>query len=308
MITYYKTIGDRLQHIDNCEDHCWVNCIAPDETETKELMDKYNIPPEFIRAAFDEEESSHIDTEDGVTLIIIDIPIAHRKKDTITYTTAPFSIMITPTNVITVSLYENPLITELSEGAVRGVNTKFKTNFVLLFMLRMSKKYLQYLKMIDKTTERVQTELRKSMKNEDLIQLMDAETSLVYFQSSLKADETTLQRIMRGKVLKLYEEDQDLLDDVLIEIHQAVDMSSTYLNVLSGRMEAFASIISNNLNIVMKVLASLTLIISIPTVISGIYGMNMGWLPYNENFWFPIILSVILMAISFVILKKKDMI
>lgn len=307
MITYYKTISERLQQISDYEEYCWVNCVAPDDDEANVLMDKFGIPPEFIRASLDEEESSHIDIEDNSTLIIIDIPIVKRKDETVTYTTTPLGIMITQSNVITVSLHENSLIKEFSEGAVRGVNTKFKTHFVLLFMLRMAKKYLQYLKMIDKTTEHVQAQLRKNMKNQDLMRLMDAETSLVYFQSSLKANEITLQKITRGRVIKLYEDDQDLLDDVLIEIRQAVDMSSIYLNVLSGSMDAFASIISNNLNIVMKVLASLTLIISIPTVISGIYGMNMNFLPFQQYFWFPIVLSAVLMLLSYIILKKKGM-
>ena len=155
---------------------------------------------------------------------------------------------------------------------LKGVMTNLKTHFVLHIMLRMATKYLQYLKQIDKISDHVERELRKSMKNQELIQLLDIEKSLVYFSSSLKADEVTLEKIMRGRYIKLYDEDQDLLEDVLIEIKQAIEMSSIYLNILSGTMDAFASVISNNLNIVMKVLASITLIISIPTVISGLYG------------------------------------
>ena len=162
---------------------------------------------------------------------------------------------------------------------LKGVMTNLKTHFVLHIMLRMATKYLQYLKQIDKISDHVERELRKSMKNQELIQLLDIEKSLVYFSSSLKADEVTLEKIMRGRYIKLYDEDQDLLEDVLIEIKQAIEMSSIYLNILSGTMDAFASVISNNLNIVMKVLASITLIISIPTVISGLYGMNVQNLP-----------------------------
>ena len=145
------------------------------------------------------------------------------------------------------------------------------------------------------------------MKNAELIQLLEVEKSLMYFSSSLKANEITIEKIMRGRALRLYEEDQDLLEDVLIEIKQAIEMSGIHLNILSGTMDAFASIISNNLNIVMKVLASITLIISIPTVISGIYGMNVDHLPF-ANFWFPVGVALGLMAIAFVILRKKQMI
>ena len=144
------------------------------------------------------------------------------------------------------------------------------------------------------------------MKNSELLQLMDMEKSLVYFSSSLKSNELTLEKIMRGRVVKLYEEDQDLLEDVLIEIKQAVDMSGIYLDILSSTMESFASLISNNLNMVMKVLASITLIISIPTVISGYYGMNVDGIPAPQ-FWFPIAVSVVVMALAAFILRKKQM-
>ena len=144
------------------------------------------------------------------------------------------------------------------------------------------------------------------MKNKELIQLLDIQKSLVYFSSSLKANEITIEKIMRGRAIKLYEDDQDLLEDVLIEVKQAIEMSNIYLNILSGTMDAFASVISNNLNIVMKVLASITLLISIPTVISGIYGMNVEALPI-ANFWFPIALSAGCMGVAYFILRKKNM-
>ena len=129
----------------------------------------------------------------------------------------------------------------------------------------------------------------------------------MYFSTSLKSDETTLEKLMRGKYIKLYEDDQDLLEDVLIEIKQSIEMSSIYLNILSGTMDAFASVISNNLNIVMKVLASVTIVISIPNIIAGFYGMNVEGLPLSQFFWFPILLSGIIMAVVAFILHKRDM-
>ena len=173
-------------------------------------------------------------------------------------------------------------------------------------MLRIASRYLQYLKQIDRMTSRIEKELRRSMKNSQLLQLMDIEKSLVYFSSSLKGNELTMEKIMRGRVVKLYEEDQDLLEDVLIEVKQAVDMSGIYLDILSSTMESFASLISNNLNMVMKVLASITLIISIPMVISGYYGMNVDGIPLT-SFWYPVAISVVCMGIAAFILKKKEM-
>lgn len=308
MINYYKTINNRIEEIKGYETGCWINCIAPEDNEVQYLIDKFNIPPELIRSALDEEESAHIDNEDGTTLIIIDIPVVEKVSKNITYSTMPIGIMITDKNVITVSLHENPILSELSEGVVRNVMTNYKTHFVLHIMLRMAVKYLQYLKQIDKISNRIERELRKSAKNKELNQLLDIEKSLVYFSSSLKSDEITLEKIMRGRYIKLYEEDQDLLEDVLIEIKQAIDMAGTYLNILTGTMDVFATIISNNLNVVMKILASLTLIVSVPTVVSGIYGMNIdGGLPFDSFWWFPLILSIVIMIIMYIILKKKDM-
>ncbi len=307
LIGYYKTVDGKMTHLDEWEAGCWIRCVAPQDQEVNGLIEEFAIEPDFFRAAMDEEESSHIDSEDGNTLIIIDIPVVEKPDETIAYTTTPLGIIITEKTVITVCMKQNPILDELAEGFVRDVQTNWKTRFALTIMLRVATRYLQYLKQIDKISNLVERKLRKSMKNSELIQLLNIEKSLVYFSSSLKANEITIEKIMRGRAIRLYEEDQDLLEDVLIEVRQGIDMSSIYLNILSGTMDAFASIISNNLNIVMKVLTSVTLLISIPTLISGIYGMNVEGLPV-PSFWVPIAVSVVLMAIAFFILKKKDMI
>ncbi len=308
MINYYKTVDGRVEEINEYEQGCWINCIAPDEDEVRYLQDFFKIPDELMRSALDEEESSHIDSEDGTTLIIIDVPVVEKVNKNITYSTMPIGIMITDKNVITVALRENTVLSEFSEGVVKNVMTAYKTHFVLHIMLRMATKYLQYLKQIDKINNRIERELRRSAQNKELHQLLDIEKSLVYFSSSLKADELTLEKIMRGRYIKLYDEDQDLLEDVLIEIKQAVDMAAIHLNILTGTMDVFASIISNNLNVIMKIQASLTLLVSVPTVISGFYGMNIvTGLPGDKLWWFPVALSGVLMLVLYFILKRKDM-
>lgn len=307
MLSYYKTIEGRILPISSCEPGCWISCVAPEDQEINSLISDFGIEPDFFRAAMDEEESSHIDAEDDSTLVVLDIPVVEKDGKSLSYFTTPLGIILTEKNVITVSLRENPIINEFEDGVVKGVQTNLKTRFVLNLMLRIAQRYLQYLKQIDKISSSVEKELRKSMKNSELIQLLDIEKSLVYFSSSLKADEITIEKIMRGRVVRLYDEDQDLLEDVLIEIRQAIEMSNIYLNILSGTMDAFASVISNNLNIVMKILASITLIISIPTVISGLYGMNVDGLPV-PTFWFPVALALGCMGLSFFLLRKKGMI
>lgn len=307
MTHYYKTINGRIRQQEEFEDGCWINVVNPDEKEINELIQEFSLEPDFLRAALDEEESSRIETEDDNTLIIIDTPVAEKNDEGVTYSTIPVGILVTPKGVLTVSLRENAILSEFTEGVVKGVQTNLKTHFVLHLILRVATRYLQFLKQIDKLSSSLEKQLRKSMKNKELIQLLDVQKSLVYFSTSLKADETTLEKLMRGRYIKLYEEDQDLLEDVLIEIKQAIEMSSIYLNILSGTMDAFASVISNNLNIVMKVLASITIVISIPNIIAGFYGMNVDGLPLSQFFWFPIVLALGLMAIVGFILHKKDM-
>jgi len=293
---------------DKCDPGCWVNCTIPLEEEIKIISKEFDIDFDFLKSALDEEESSRVDFQDGVMLIVIDIPLEIKYDKSVTYYTTPLSIFLTDDNVITITLKNSDIINSFAAGRVKKGDTSDKINFVLNIILYSASKYLRYLNQIIKNSDRIEKSLRKSMKNNELIQLLEIEKSLVYFSSSLKTTKVTLEKMFRLKFLDSDESDKELMDDVLIEIKQAIEMTETYLNIVSGTMEAFSSIISNNLNIVMKILASLTLIISIPTVISGIYGMNTPGLPMMDNWWFPIGLSLVLMVISFFILRKKDMI
>lgn len=312
MISYYKTINNRIEQIEEYEEGCWINCIAPDELEVNCLIKDFGIDAEFLKSALDAEESSHIDQDGDKTLVVIDVPAIQKTEKNISYLTKPLAIILTTTNIITVSLSNNIIIRDFAEGLVKNVFTESKTHFMLNVFLRTATKYLQYLKQIDKISDHGERELRRSLKNKQLMQLLEVEKSLVYFSSSLKANEATLEKIMRGRFIKLYGEEQELLEDVLIEVRQAIEMSNIQMNILTNTMDAFASIISNNLNIVMKGLASITLIMSMPTIISGIYGMNIGLptgsvIPFDDVWWAPIALSVALMIIAAIILKKKDM-
>ena len=306
MISYLKSTNGRIHRINDAEEGCWINVINPSEDEISFLVSHYSLDPDFLRAAMDEEESSRIESEDDNTLIIVDAPLVVKSDNSITYETMPIGIIVTPRHVVTVCLRENPVISELADGMTKNIHTALKTQFVLNIMLRMSTRYLQYLKQIDKINDFVQQQLRKSTKNKELIQLLELEKSLVYFSTSLKSDEITMEKLMRGRFLRLYEEDQDLLEDVLIEIKQAIEMSNIYSSILSGTMDAFASIISNNLNIVMKVLAAVTILMSIPTIVSSFYGMNVDNLPFAD-FWFPVALSAGVVGIAALILIKMKM-
>ncbi len=310
MIEYYKSFEGNIRSIDECCPGAWVCATAPTPEECDYLINTFALEPDFVRSPLDEEETSRIENEDGNTLIIIDIPHVEKNEDSIVYSTMPVGLIVTKTNVITVSLFKNPLIAEFEQGVVRGLNTEFKTQFVLRFMLRAASRYLQYLRQIDRLSTHTEQELRRSMNSKDVIKLLDINKSLVYFSTSLKANEVTLEKMMRGRYIKLYEEDQDLLEDLLIEFKQGIEMTTIYSNVLQATMEASSSLISNDLNVTMKVLAGITVVVSIPTIISGLYGMNIegGFMPLSQFWWFPCILSVGLMIALAIYLHKKNII
>ncbi|MCM1055298.1 MAG: magnesium transporter CorA family protein [Bacteroides sp.] len=321
MLKYYKTEGSAIVEIKTMEAGCWVSAVAPTESEISLLETELGVDRDFIRSALDEEETSRIENEEGQTLIVLDYPVSEKPEpkregkkrsrgrgeddDAITYYTTPMSIILTLSNVITVSLKDNPIVDDFANNVVKNVKTQFKTRFIFSIMLRIAGRYLQYLKQIDKISNYVEKQLHKSMKNKELIQLLGLEKSLVYFSTSLKSTETVLEKVLRGRVIKLYEEDQDLLEDVLIEVKQAIEMSNIYTNILSSTMETCGSLISNNLNIVMKVLTIITIVMEVPNIVFSFYGMNVEGLPYTENVYFPIGIALALAVLAGIVLSKS---
>ena len=307
MMTIHKTIGGKMTALDAIAEGCWINLTNPSEEELACVSNTLQVEPSFLRAALDEEETSRIDVEEGQTLIIIDTPSVEKSDSAVVYSTLPLGIIVTQSNIITISLRETSVIRDFEEGLVRGVSTAKKTSFILHILLRVASRYLQYLKQIDKIYNHMERQLYKSQRNKELIQLLDLEKSLVYFNTSLKANEVTLEKILRGRIVTLYEEDQDLLEDVLIEVRQAIEMANIYSSIISGMMDAFASVISNNLNVIMKVLTSINILLTIPNIVFSFYGMNVYGLPFDHFWWFPFALSAGLIIIIAIILKCKDL-
>lgn len=289
----------------------WINMIAPSDDEIKTVCENIKIQEDFIRYALDPEERARIDYEedDGTTLILADVPIIEKDEDQKEYSTIPVGfIIVRDEYFITVSLMENEVIRRMNPMINRSVATYKKSRLVLQCLYVNSEIYLNLLKTINRETEIAEKELRQTRKNKSLLRLLSLEKSLVYFTTSLKANEVVMERMNRGKVIKLYEEDEDLLEDVLIENKQAMEMSKIYSDILSGVMDAYSSIISNNLNGVMKILTAITIIISVPTMISSFWGMNVR-VPMQDNPWgFAIILiaSILIGVIVTIVLKKKN--
>lgn len=306
MIKIYKTIDGKVQEIETIEKNSWINMVNPNEEELQFITQELGVEPDFLRAALDEEEISRVELEDNnQALITIDVPIVEKDAKMVLYTTIPVGIIQTEDNIITVCLRGNTLIDDFAKGRVKNVFTNLKTRFIFQILYRVASRFLVYLRHINRMSNDIEKELHISMKNKELFQLLDLEKSLVFFSTSLKANQSVLEKLQRGRVIMLYEEDKDLLEDVLIEVSQAIEMCNIYSNILSGTMDAFASIISNNLNIVMKVLTSITILMAIPTMLSSFFGMNVTGIPVS-NFAGVVVIAIVCTAVAaFVLFKKK---
>lgn len=314
MLKIYNTDieTNKLEEIKEFKKGSWISLVNPSEIEIKKVCENVNIQEDFIRDALDFEEKARIDSEedDGTILFVVDVPIIEKNEENEVYTTMPLGMIVVRDDFfITVSLRKNKIIDEFEKGKIKNFQTYKKSKLIFQILYLNSSYYLSYLKQINKETEIAEYILKNSMKNKELLKLLSLEKSLVYFTTSLKSNELVMEKTMRGKIIKLYEEDEDILEDAITENRQAIEMAKIYSDILNGTMDAYASIISNNLNGVMKFLTSITIVLAIPTMISSFWGMNVN-LPFQENkFGFLIMVGISIMLTLLVTwwLKKKDM-
>jgi magnesium transporter len=284
MITIYKSsINGQMDVENDIADGCWISLISPTPEELKRVADECRVDIDDLKAPLDEEERSRLMLEDTYTLILVDIPTLEDKNDKHRYVTIPLGIILTEHEIITVCLEENAVISYFTNNNIRTFYTFKKTRVILQILYRNATLYLQYLRNIDRKSDEIEEKLHISQKNQELIELLELEKSLVYFTTSLRSNEVVLEKMLRTERIKKYPEDADLLEDVIIENKQAIEMANIYSGILSGTMDAFASVISNNLNIVMKLLATLTIVLSIPTMIASFFGMNFDNIPFGHN-------------------------
>ena len=289
----------------------WINLVNPSEEEIRNVCENLQIQDEFIRYALDYEEKARIDIEedDQTILFVIDTPTIEKREESEMYTTVPLGVIIVRDDfLITVSLSTNKVIKDIENGKVKNFQTYKKSKSLLQILYHNSSLFLKYLKQINKETEIAEHILKSTTKNEGLLKMMNLEKGLVYFQTSLKSNELVMEKTMRGKIIKLYEEDEDLLEDAIVENRQAIEMAKIYNDILNSTTDTYASIISNNLNDVMKFLTSITIILAVPTMISSFWGMNVI-LPFQHNvFGFAImaVISIAITVIATLILKRKN--
>lgn len=312
MIRIFKTVDGKIHQVDEASEGCWLALTDPTATEIFEVARHYHIEIDDLRAPLDEEERSRIEVEDDYTLIIVDTPVLEERGEKDWYGTIPLSIIVTEDIIITVCLEDTSVLGRFMDGRVRNFYTYMKTRFILQILYKNSSMFLHYLRIIDKKSEEVEEKLQQSTKNKELIELLELEKSLVYFTTSLRSNEIVLEKLLKVERIKQYPDDTDLLEDVIIENKQAIEMANIYSGILSSMAETFASIVSNNLNIVMKFLATVTIVMSIPNMIFGAYGMNLNGkgMPFYSSpygFTIVIVLSLLLSLIVAFIFSKKDL-
>ncbi|SHJ23340.1 magnesium transporter CorA family protein [Parasporobacterium paucivorans] len=323
MLKIYKTIQNSILEMTSLEgQNLWVDLVNPTEEELGRICERFHTDIDLLKAPLDYEERPRIEAYDGQVLILISMPNFLTEESQILYNTIPLGIIVTEEVIITVALTSSMLIDQFLKSKIFPVTQK-RTRFVLQMLYNNARLFLSCLKQIDKKSTEIEKYLHKSSKNKELINLLNLEKSLVYFTTSLRSNESVLEKLLRTylrkvhdeeseitvRVLKKYEEDEDLLEDVITENKQAIDIADIYSNILNGTMDAFASIISNNLNIVMKFLASITIVMAIPTIITSFFGMNV-LLPYQDRpfaYVGIIILTLVLMIIGALFITKKKM-
>mgnify|MGYP002982314644 FL=1 len=308
----YKTEleTNTLNELKEMEEDCWIHLVHPTLDEVKQVCAKTGADERLISKVLDEEELSRIEVEGESTLIVLNIPYlvdhAHKNK----YRTLPLGIIHTNRYIITIILKENKLFEDFENGNVRDFHTEKKTRFTIQLLLRISQGYLFGLDEMNKDIERQEHQLAKATKNQELIEMLNIEKSLVYFMGSLKYNQATLERLSKGNVIPFYEEDKDLLEDAMIESNQAIEMATIYKEIMASTTETYASIISNNLNVIMKFLAGITIVFSVPTMVASFMGMNVPLGDFATNPASFFILILISLGVALLIaywLKKKDM-
>ena len=312
MIKIFRTIDGAIHQVNEAQEGCWIAMINPTATEILEMAAEYGIEQDDLRAPLDEEERSRIAFEDNYVMILVDVPIIEERNDKDWFGTIPMSVVLTDDIIFTVCLEDTPVLSAFMDGRIRNFFTYKKTRFILQILYKNATMYLHYLRIIDKKSEIVEEKMHGSTRNEELMELMELEKSLVYFTTSLRSIEVVLEKLMKSDSINHYPEDEDLLEDVINENKQAIEMANIYSGILSSMVDAYASVISNNMNSIMKFLTTVTIVLTIPTMIFSAYGMNLKsvGMPFADGDWgfaVVILMSLILSLVVAFIFSKKDL-
>jgi magnesium transporter len=304
----YRTTDPQLHTLTDIEPGCWVNLIDPLPAEINRVSEGLGIPIDYLTYPLDLDEQARIDVEETVLLIILRVPYYEGETSDVPYITVPLGIILTEQAIVTISKPANDIMAEFTSGRIKYWSTGKRNRFVLQILLRTAQQYLLHLRAINKAIDTVEDQLQRTPRNREVLELLKYQKSLVYFTRALRADELMLSRLRRSPLFRMYPDDEDLLEDVLIEIQQAIETTNISTNILTQTVDAFGSIISNNLNVVVKLLTSMTIILTVPMLVASIYGMNVD-LPFQElkhGFWIVMGIALGLAGIAVYIFWKRD--
>lgn len=312
VIKYYRTENGKLHEKQFFEEGGWIKAVAPSYEESVYLANTFDIDVADVRAAMDDEESSRVDVSNDYTFIVVDIPAVEKRHDQDNYTTIPLGMIIRENVIITVCAEDTPVLDFFVKNNVKEFSTKKQMRFVYQILNKTCMVYQNNLRVIDKRRTEIEERTSDATEDKDLIALHELESTLVYFATSLRANGAIIERLTRYGKIKQYPEDKEILEDVIVENKQAIEMTGIYRDILNGTRELMSSIMDNRLNRVMKYLAAITIVMSVPNIISGVYGMNVAqeWMPLSSAaYGFEIICGVIVLvcAITMVILRKIKM-
>jgi magnesium transporter len=306
MMTIWRQGEKALEPVEKAQPHCWINVAQPNNYEISCLINEFGFEADMLNDILDIDEQSRVEKDDGKVFFIVRVPVFQEDRET-PYYTLPLGVVFFHDMIMTICLQENEVIRDMLTGRIKRFSLENHKIFLLAILSRVAFYFLHYLKDINRKSSQTEKELQKAVKNNELIRLLTLEKSLVFFTTSLKSNEFLIDKIRKLNPLSLSTEETDLIDDVVTENRQAREMANIYSDILSGMMDAFASVISNNLNVVMKQLTSISLILMLPTLVASIYGMNVS-LPFQHSpvaFIGTLAVSGILAVVSIVIFRRK---
>jgi magnesium transporter len=308
VLTIYNTTEQGQEIIEHPVTGCWIDAVDPTQEEITTL-EEWGIEPELITYSLDLDEIARVEREPNeYTLILLRIPYDQDESEDILYITFPMGIILKENMIVTISKFNNAVLSSIHDGKFKGMKTGKRYRFVLYTLFETANKYLADLREINNKVDLLQEKLQKSTRNKEVLELLKFQKSVVYFKTGLHSNQVMMERLQRMQMFNQYEEDQDLLEDVLTENQQALQMVNISADILSSMMDAFASIIGNNLNAVMKALAAITIIISLPTIVASFFGMNVN-VPFSENEWgffFVVLVAFVIMGIAIWIFIRRD--
>jgi magnesium transporter len=306
MIQLFQTIKTQLNEVSTLAEGVWINIVDPTLEERNWIEENAPLVAEYLSDSLDLDELSRVEKEDDYLLVVIRLPHFRGVEHDSPFTTIPLLIIQTETNIFTICKEENVIIQEFIRERIKGFSTAKKNKFLLQLMFKTAGKYLLHLRNINKIVERLEDELESSLRNREIFELLKYEKALIYYMTALQANGAMMERLRRLRIFAAFEEDEDLLEEVMIENQQAIQMTNITTRVLGQMMEAYSSVINNNMNNVMKTLTFVTICLAIPTLFASLYGMNVP-LPFAETttaFWFILTLSASLVLVVFFMFRR----